>query len=137
MKNCNEFFFKSFYDKRGSLVAIEGGQDVPFNIERLYYITDVPQGMERGAHSHKDLEQVLICLNGSVKIRVESDKKKVFTLENPNQALYLGPMVWREMYDFSEHSVLLVLASHHYEPDDYIKDYNMYKLIAKQFFALT
>lgn len=118
--------FRDICDHRGHLTALEIGIDIPFDIQRIYYIFNTPAGTERGFHAHKQLEQVLICLNGSVKIRVESlgEKSKVFHLANPSQGLYIGNLVWREMFDFSDEAVLLVLASEHYDESDYIRDYD-------------
>lgn len=119
----------------GNLVPLEVGTDIPFAIERLYYITDVPSDVRRGFHSHYDLEQVLICLSGSVTIKVMTpDKEEEVVLDRVNKGLYIGPMVWREMYDFSEHAVLLVLASRHYDEKDYIRDYKVYCTMAREYF---
>lgn len=119
----------------GHLVPIEGEGDVPFQINRLYYITDVPKGSVRGFHSHEDLEQVLICVSGSVKIKtcIPGNEEHIL-LDKANKGLYVGPMVWREMYDFSEGAVLLVLASKHYNEKDYIRDYDVYCEMALKYF---
>ncbi len=112
----------------GYLVPVEALKDVPFEIKRVYYIFDVPRNFERGFHAHKKLHQVLICLNGSVKVMVEfGSKSEIFNLNDPSVGLYVGPLVWREMYDFSKGSVLLVLASDYYKEEDYIRDYETYK----------
>lgn len=135
MKNVKLVQFKDYTDKYGHLTPIEEGIDVGFDIKRVYYITKVEEGVRRGFHSHRDLEQVLLCLNGSVKILVKTpDEEEVIILNNPAQGLYIGPMVWREMYDFSEGAVLLVLASEHYTVSDYIRDYKEYEKEAIEFF---
>lgn len=127
--------FKKFVDDKGCLSAIEGGVDIPFNIQRIYYITNVKNGAERGFHSHKKLHQVLICLNGDVKIRVyNGDKYEMIHLTKPDEGLYLGPMVWREMCEFSEQCVLMVLASEHYDENDYVRDFNLYLNEARKYF---
>ena len=119
----------------GSLTAIEGGQDIPFPIERVYYIYDVPNGVRRGFHSHVDLNQILICVKGKVKILTKTPTEELITeLSAPNEGLYIGPMVWREMYDFTEDAVLLVLANKHYDVKDYIRDYSIYEKMAREFF---
>lgn len=119
----------------GHLVPIEVGMDVPFTVNRLYYITDVPQNETRGYHSHNDLEQVLICLHGSVTIKVNTPyEEEHIVLDSVNQGLYIGSMVWREMYNFSEGAVLLVLASKHYDEADYIRDYEEYCQMAEAYF---
>ena len=121
-------------DSRGSLVAIEGGSDIPFDVQRIYYIADVPDGERRGYHAHAILQQLLVCVHGSVKVLVDDGaNRSIVTLDQASRGLYIGPMVWREMFDFSEESVLLVLASEHYDPADYEKDYERFKEEALQF----
>ncbi|MEG2600857.1 MAG: FdtA/QdtA family cupin domain-containing protein [Bacilli bacterium] len=121
--NCKLIEFKKMGDVRGELVAIEYPKNLDFEIKRIYYIFDVNKGIERGFHSHENLEQVLIALNGSIKIRTSNPfEEKIVELKDPNIGLYIGPMVWREMFDFSEGAVLLVIASHEYDEKDYIKD---------------
>ncbi|MCI8650797.1 MAG: WxcM-like domain-containing protein [Anaerotruncus sp.] len=111
----------------GALTAIEGGIDIPFNVHRVYYITDVPREVKRGFHAHRRLEQVLFCLHGSVKIRIKTPyEEEVIPLCNDSNGLYIGHMVWREMFDFSPGAALLVLASEHYTETDYIRDDQQY-----------
>lgn len=120
----------------GHLVPLEVGSDIPFVVNRLYYITDVPQNETRGYHSHNELEQVLICLYGSVTIKVNTPyEEEHIVLDKVNKGLYIGPMVWREMYDFSKGAVLLVLASKHYDEGDYIRDYAEYCQMAEAYFG--
>lgn len=120
----------------GNLVAIEEADTIPFPIERVYYIFDVPEGVRRGFHSHKDLEQVLICVHGSVKIQIEDDEAcEVVTLDSASQGLYIGPMIWREMFDFEDGGVLLVLASKHYNVLDYERDHGAFLESAKEYFS--
>lgn len=134
--NCKTVSFKTFGDRWGNLNAIEGGGDIPFEISRVYYITRVPAGVTRGFHSHRKLEQVLLCVNGSVSIRVKTPyEEEVVTLSDPSKGLYVGHMVWREMFDFTPGAVLLVLASEHYTEADYIRDYATYKAEAVAYFG--
>lgn len=127
MYNCSLLKFKDIADKYGCLTPIEGKIDIPFDIKRVYYITGVTEGMTRGFHSHRKLHQVLICLNGSVKIKTKNPyEEEIIELNNPSVGLYIGPYVWREMFDFSEGSVLLVLASENYDEEDYIRNYDFY-----------
>ena len=119
----------------GHLTPIEGFKDVPFDIKRIYYLTRVPENTIRGFHSHKELQQVLVCLNGSVQISVSTPyEKESITLDDPAKGLYIGPMIWREMYNFSPGSVLMVIASEYYDEGDYIRDYRTYCEEAQDFF---
>ena len=125
MKNIKKYNIHS--DKWGKLVALEGNGDIPFHIRRVYYIYGVEDGVRRGFHSHKKLQQILICVHGSVKILLKTPKKEeTVTLDKANEGLYIGPNIWREMYDFSPDAVLLVLASAHYNENDYIRNYDDY-----------
>ena len=127
---------KVHFGKGGKLIAIESDKTIPFPIKRIYYIYNVEDGQRRGFHSHKKLNQILICVSGSVKICVKSPKyNKDILLDNPNKGLYIGNMVWREMYDFTEDAVLLVLASEYYNPDDYIHSYDIYEKYALDYFS--
>lgn len=125
MKNCRIIDFKKIGNSNvGFLTALEENREIPFDIKRIYYIYAVPKEIKRGSHAHKKLEQVLISMSGSVKIKVEDEnEKKVFELNSPNKGLYIGSGIWREMYDFSQSAVLLVLASEYYNESDYIRNY--------------
>lgn len=124
----NKKRYKVHNDKYGKLVALEGNsKDIPFNIKRVYYIYEVDEKVRRGFHSHKSLEQILICVHGTVKILIKNpEEEKIVILNNPSEGLYIGPNTWREMYDFEDGAVLLVLASEHYNEADYIRDYDEY-----------
>lgn len=136
IKNTKWMSLKCHYDKYGCLVPIEENIDIPFGIKRIYYIYNVESGVRRGFHSHVELEQALICIHGSVKILVKTPyESEVILLDDPKKALYIGPMVWREMYDFLDDAVLLVLASEYYDVKDYIRDYTIYEKMAEQYFA--
>jgi dTDP-4-dehydrorhamnose 3,5-epimerase-like enzyme len=121
------FNFKKVMDNKGALVWFERQRDIPFDIKRIYYIFDVKAGDRRGFHSHKQLEQCLICIAGSVKVLLDDGKERQEVLLNDNtKGLYVGRNIWREMFDFSENAVLLVLASEYFSEDDYVKDYNQF-----------
>lgn len=123
--NINELKFQPHGDERGQLIAIEQLKDIPFEIKRVYYMYDTTEGVTRGYHAHKNLQQVLICVHGSCKIRLDNGtEKEVVTLDKPNEGLYVSNNMWREMFDFSPDAVLLVLASELYDESDYIRDYN-------------
>lgn len=133
--NTSMINMPKYSDEYGSLVPIEALQNVPFPINRVYYIFEVEKEVRRGFHSHRHLHQALICVHGSVKILTKTPfEEEIITLNSPTKALYIGPMVWREMYDFSEDAVLLVLASEHYEVEDYIRNYEQYEKEAKSYF---
>lgn len=127
MYNCMLLKLKDIASKYGQLIPIEGKLDIPFEIRRVYYITEVDKGASRGFHAHRNLHEVLVCLNGSVKVKVKTpDEERIIELKDNSEGLYIGPYIWIEMYDFSEGCVLLVLASEHYDENDYIRDYNIY-----------
>ncbi len=128
MKNVGIINFTKHSDNYGELIALEELRDIPFQVKRVYYIYDVQEGVRRGFHSHRDLHQVLICPHGKVKILVKTPtEEEVIVLDDPSKGLYIGPMVWREMYDFEDGGVLLVLASEYYTVSDYIRDYSEYE----------
>lgn len=135
MYNTGMIKFKENSDKYGSLVAIESQGEIPFEIKRIYYIFEVYSDVRRGFHAHKKLHQVLICINGSVKILVKTPaEEQIIELNNASEGLYIGPMIWREMYDFSEGAILIVLASEHYNENDYERNYDKYLELAGAYF---
>lgn len=120
---------------KGCLVAIEGSDSIPFEVARVYYIFGVGSHDRRGFHAHENLDQALICVSGSVKILVEDDRTaSTVLLDDPSKGLLIGPMVWREMFDFSSDAVLLVLASRHYDPEDYEKDHESFLSRARDYY---
>lgn len=120
-----KYTFPIHGDERGQLVAVEELKDVPFDIKRVYYLYETVQGVRRGFHAHKNLQQVLICVHGSCKVLLDDGREKCdVLLGKPNEGLYISNNVWREMYDFSPDAVLLVLASQLYDEADYIRDYD-------------
>ncbi len=122
-----KYVFQPHGDARGQLVALEEDKDIPFRIKRVYYMYDTVKGVVRGKHAHKSLEQILVCIHGSCKILLDDGReKKVVPLEKPYEGLYVSNNMWREMYDFSEDAVLMVLASDYYDEEDYIRDYDQF-----------
>lgn len=120
-----KYAFQQHGDDRGQLVALEELKDIPFEIKRVYYMYDTGEGVRRGKHAHKSLEQILICIHGSCKILLDNGKeKKIVSLERPYEGLYIANDMWREMYDFSNDAVLMVLASDYYNEEDYIRNYD-------------
>ena len=121
------YTFPPHGDDRGQLVAIEEEQDLPFDVRRVYYIYDTLPGVRRGFHAHRQLQQILLCVNGSCKIHLDNGYETAeVVLDKPNEGLYISNNMWREMYDFSEGAVLLVLADQHYDEADYIRDYDAF-----------
>lgn len=119
--------FPPLGDDRGSLVALEAEKTVPFEIKRVYYIFGTQQGVARGFHAHRNLKQVAVCVTGECRMILDNGKtREEAWLDSPIKGLLIGDLVWREMYDFSEDCVLLVLASEHYDETDYIRDYDVF-----------
>ena len=120
-----KYAFQRHGDDRGMLVALEEGKEIPFDVKRVYYMYDTVEGVRRGFHAHKCLEQILICVHGSCKILLDNGKEKeIVSLDTPYEGLYVSNDMWREMYDFSPDAVLMVLASELYDEADYIRDYD-------------
>lgn len=135
MYNVAFFKFKVFKDKYGELTPIESQIDIPFKIKRVYYISNVEKDITRGFHSHKKLHQILICVSGSIKVRLKTPaEEQIVELKQSSEGLYIGPMIWREMFDFSDNAVLLVLASEYYDEKDYIRQYDRYVTEADKLF---
>ena len=115
---------KHHSDRKGNLSVVENGKTIPFDVKRVYYIYDVPGGESRGAHAHKDLEQLIIAASGSFTVTLDDGNcKRSFFLNRPYQGLYVKPGMWRDLDDFSSGSVAMVLASEVYTKEDYIRDY--------------
>lgn len=115
-------------DDRGLLVSLEENKNIPFDIKRVFYIYGTQQGVVRGQHAHKSLKQFAVCTSGSCKFLLDdSIDIKVVELSKPNVGLYIGNLVWREMFDFTPDCVLLVFANEYYNIDEYINDYEEFK----------
>ncbi|KAB1438272.1 sugar 3,4-ketoisomerase [Candidatus Galacturonibacter soehngenii] len=117
--------FKDLGDERGNLVVVEGESDIPFAIKRVFYIYGSDPEVIRGQHANKRTEFVMINVSGTSKVKVDNGfESEIIELNRPRMGLYLPTNLWKDMYDFSEDSVLLVLASEHYDSSEYIRDYN-------------
>ena len=128
--------FPDLGDERGKLVVAEGEIDIPFEIKRVFYIYGSDDSVVRGQHANRESEFVLINVAGSSKVMItDGTNKDVVELNRPMEGLYLPRMVWKEMYDFSEDSVLLVLASTHYDGSEYIRDYDQYLELIRQHYS--
>lgn len=120
--------FPEHGDTRGHLVVIEGRTDIPFEIKRLFYIYGSDYDVVRGKHANRRSEFILVNVAGSCKVKVLDGKgeEEIFILDKPHEGIHLPVMHWKDMYDFSPDSLLLVLASEHYDPDEYIRDYDAF-----------
>ena len=120
-------------DERGHLVVVEGLKDIPFEIKRIFYIYGSDREVVRGQHANKKSEFVLINVAGTSKVKIRDGlgNEAIFSLNRPHTGIYIPQMVWKDMYDFSEDSVLLCLASEHYDAEEYIRDYEEYVRIVR------
>lgn len=127
INTCQFISFPKISDPRGNLTFIESGNHIPFDIKRVYYLYDVPGGSERGGHAHKGLHQVIIAMSGSFDVLLDDGKsQKKIHLNRSYDGLYVCPMIWRELDNFSSGSVCMVLASEYYDEADYFRDYQQF-----------
>lgn len=127
IEKCRLIEFPQKGDDRGHLVIVEGNQDIPFEIKRVFYIYGSEKDVIRGKHANYNSEFVLINVAGTSKVRVDDGiNEKIFSLDRPHIGIFLPKMIWKDMYDFSEDSVLMVLASEHYDEKEYIRSYEEY-----------
>ena len=126
--------FPQHGDERGHLVIVEGQKDIPFEIKRVFYIYGSDHDVVRGQHANRKSEFVLINVAGTSKVKVKDGEgnEAIFCLNRPHTGIYLPTMVWKDMYDFSEDSVLLVLACEHYDPNEYIRSYTDFEKAIKE-----
>lgn len=125
---CSIIEFGDLGDERGKLVVVESGQSIPFDIKRVFYIYGADSATVRGQHANRESEFVMINVAGRSKVRITDSKEEfVVELDKPMMGVYIPKMTWKDMYDFSTDSVLLVLASTHYDGSEYIRDYEEYK----------
>lgn len=125
--------FPDLGDERGNLVVVESGSAIPFDIRRIFYIYGSDSEVVRGSHANLKSEFVMINVSGTSKVLIDNGReRRIIALDRPRMGLYLKSMVWKEMYDFSPDSVLLVLSNEHYDPDEYIRNYDDYlKMVEK------
>lgn len=127
MERCRIIELPKIADPRGNLTFVEGGHHVPFDISRVYYVYDVPGGSERGGHAHRVLHQFIVAISGSFDVVLDDGTvRQRFHLNRSYYGLYVCPMIWRELDNFSSGSVCLVLASDRYDESDYIRGYDAY-----------
>jgi dTDP-4-dehydrorhamnose 3,5-epimerase-like enzyme len=122
--NCNVLALPKIHNRAGNITALNNSEDLPFDVNRVYYLYDIPGGELRGGHAHKELQQLIIAVSGSFDIVLDDGKnKKTVSLNRPYYGLYVIPGIWRELSNFSSGAICLVLASHKYDENDYIRDY--------------
>jgi len=126
IEDVKTLVFSQLGDDRGHLVVVESGQDIPFEIKRIFYIYGSDTNVIRGKHANKRSEFCLINVNGTSKVKVldYNGNSKIFNLDHPHTGIYIPTMIWKEMYDFSTDSVLLVLSNEHYDKNEYIRNYD-------------
>ncbi len=129
---CKFIEFPIVHDPRGNLTFVESNRHIPFDIKRVYYLYDVPGGAERGGHGHKSLHQVIIAMSGSFDVILnDGSRSHRYHLNRSYYGLYVAPMMWREIDNFSSGSVCMVLASEHYDETDYFREYQEFIQAAK------
>jgi dTDP-4-dehydrorhamnose 3,5-epimerase-like enzyme len=127
LKDCRIIELPKVSDPRGNLTFIEGERHIPFAIKRVYYLYDVPGGAERGAHGHRDLQQLIVAMSGSFDVILDDgSEKKTFHMNRSYYGLYVSPMMWRDITNVSSGAVLMVLASDYYDAADYFRDYGKF-----------
>lgn len=125
--DCTIIGLDKHHHAKGNISVVENGKDIPFDVKRTYYLYDVPGGESRGGHAHKELSQLIVAASGSFTVTLDDGNvKRTFLLNRPYQGLYIVPGIWRTLDDFSSGSVCLVLASHKYDEEDYIRSYEEY-----------
>jgi dTDP-4-dehydrorhamnose 3,5-epimerase-like enzyme len=128
IEDCQMIDLPRVNDPRGNLTFVESGRHVPFEIKRVYYLYDVPGGAERGGHAHKHLRQLIVAMSGSFDVHLDDGRaKKMVHLNRSYNGLFVCPMTWRELSNFSSGAVCLVLASNFYDDDDYYRDYAQFE----------
>ncbi len=132
LEECRIIALPKISDPRGNLTFIEGSRHIPFDIKRVYYLYDVPGGAERGAHGHRNLQQLIVAMSGSFDVILDDGfEKKTFHMNRSYYGLYVSPMMWRDITNVSSGAVLMVLASDYYDAADYFRDYEVFIVAAR------
>lgn len=125
--DCHILQLSKIHNPAGNITIVEGEINVPFHISRIYYLYDIPGGESRGGHAHKDLHQLIVAASGSFEVLLDDGiNKKIVRLNRPNFGLLIVPGIWRELFEFSSGAICLVLASHKFEENDYLRDYESF-----------
>ncbi|GAA4321010.1 FdtA/QdtA family cupin domain-containing protein [Pontixanthobacter gangjinensis] len=126
--DCSIIQVAKVHSKSGNITVLENGSNIPFDIKRIYYLYDIPGGESRGGHAHYELEQYVIAASGSFNVILDDGvSKKNVALNRPDYALHIVPGLWRELKNFSSGAICLVMASHKYDENDYVRDYSVFK----------
>ncbi|GHU80520.1 dTDP-6-deoxy-3,4-keto-hexulose isomerase [Bacteroidia bacterium] len=122
--NCNVLTLPKIHNRAGNITALNNSVDIPFDVNRVYYLYDVPGGEDRGGHAHRELQQLIVAVSGSFDVTIDDGRnKKTISLNRPYYGLLVVPGIWRDLTNFSSGAICLVLASHKYDADDYIRNY--------------
>lgn len=125
--NCHVLDLNKIHNRAGNITIVEGEQNIPFSVKRIYYLYDIPGGESRGGHAHRELYQLIVSASGSFEVLLDDGKnKKIVRLNRPNYGLLVVPGIWRELFEFSSGAICLVLASEKYDESDYIRDYDSF-----------
>lgn len=127
--DCVILPLNKIHNRAGNITIVEGNKNVPFDVKRIYYLYDIPGGEDRGGHAHKELRQLIVAASGSFNVLLDDGlNKKVVTLNRPDYGLLVVPGIWRELMEFSSGAICMVLASEIYKENDYLRDYNSFKM---------
>ena len=128
--NCNVFELPKIHNRAGNITALINHVDIPFGVKRIFYLFDIPGGETRGGHAHKELHELIIAASGNFDVIIDDGKnRKVVNLNRPYFGLWVTPGIWRELVNFSSGAICLVLASHKFDENDYIRVYDEYKIM--------
>lgn len=126
--DCVILPLNKIHNRAGNMTIVEGQKNIPFDVKRIYYLYDIPGGEARGGHAHKELQQLIVAASGSFEVLLDDGiNKKIVTLNRPDYGLMIVPGIWRELIEFSSGAICLVMASHKYDENDYIRDYSPFK----------
>lgn len=125
--DCHVLSLSKIHNPAGNITIVESEQNVPFCLRRIYYLYDIPGGESRGGHAHKELHQLIVAASGSFEVLLDDGRnKKIVRLNRPNYGLLVVPGIWRELFEFSSGAICMVLASHKYDEDDYLRDFDSF-----------